>query len=186
MTMPTITIDQPLWLDGFVDWDRTYDSDQAKVGLAIALAKENRQRGTGLPFGAAVFDLNTSKAVGWGVNLVARCTNSILHAETMALMSAQAGLGRYQLFGGDGGGDYILAASSEPCAMCLSAAYYVGIRQTVYGTLGHEIKPYGFGLGPGLADLKDFLDANGFEYRGGIRSDEVLQLFETMPREHDK
>lgn len=179
MPLDNISIDQPEWLTGFVDWDLVCDSDEDKMGLAITLARINLESGTGLPFGAAVFDSDSGRSVGIGVNLVRRCNNSVLHAETMAIMSAQARLAVCNL-ADEAEGRYELVATSEPCAMCLGAAWYAGLRRAIYGTLGDEIKPYGFGLGPGLAELRDFLDRTGFELVPGVRSVEVLELFNRM------
>ncbi len=176
MPLTKICIDLPDWMAGFTDWDLTYDSNEKKMGLALALAGNNLERGTGLPFGAAVFDSDSGRPVGVGVNLARRCNNSILHAETMAIMSAQARLAVCNLADA-AGGRYELVASSEPCAMCLGAAWYAGLRRVVHGTLGDEIKPYGYGLGPGLAELRDYLDRAGFEIVSGIRAKEVLELF---------
>lgn len=179
MTIPEIVINQPDWLTGFVDWDRPYATDEEKMGLAIDLARANQGRQTGHPFGAAVFDQEIGLPVGVGVNLVGRCNNSILHAETMAIMSAQARLEVCPLTG-DAGPRYELIASSEPCAMCLGAAWYAGVKRIVFGTLDHEILPFGFGLGPGLNELRPFYEQNGVELKPGVRSKEVLELFERM------
>jgi tRNA(Arg) A34 adenosine deaminase TadA len=176
MHLPPIVIDQPDWLENFANKAPACPTDGAKMDLVIALARKNMEQGTGLPFGAAVFDRRTELPVGLGVNLVGKCNNSILHAETMAIMSAQAGLEGCHL-GEEEGRRYELAASSEPCAMCLGAAWYAGLRRVVHGTLGPDIKPFGFGLGPGLGDLAGFFDGSGFEIKGGVRREEALGLF---------
>ncbi len=176
MALPNIVVPQPGWLIGFVDWDRPRPGDEDKMGLVISLARENFRCGTGPPFGAAVFDRRLNLPVGVGVNLVRRAGNSLLHAETMALMSAQAGLGTFDL-GQDEGRRYELVASSEPCAMCLGAAWYAGVRRVVYGTFGRQIRPYGFGLGPGLEELRRYLERNGFELAGGVMAEEALAVF---------
>jgi len=48
----------PPWLPDVADASRRYLDDEERVGLAIALARENVARGDGGPFGAAVFDEN--------------------------------------------------------------------------------------------------------------------------------
>lgn len=178
MGLARLKITQPQWLDEYVDWRKKYTNDDEMMGLAIDLARQNLEQGTGTPFGAVIFDCTNQRPVGVGVNLVQACNNSILHAETMAIMSAQAGLALCSLAVEEGGPAYVLAASSEPCAMCLGAAWYAGIRRIIHGTLGHEIRPFGFGLGPGLAQLRGFLESGGVEIKGGIRSAEVIELME--------
>ncbi len=176
MFPPRIIIDQPGWLERFADPAQVYETDEAKMDLVISLARENLRQGTGLPFGAAIFDRRTNTPVGLGSNLVSRSNNSILHAETMAIMSAQAGL-QGCLLGEDQGHRFELIASSEPCAMCLGAAWYAGLRRVVHGTLGPDIRPYGYGLGPGLSDLEAFFNGTEFEIKGGVRRKEALALF---------
>ncbi|MBW1714139.1 MAG: hypothetical protein JRJ59_13465 [Deltaproteobacteria bacterium] len=95
----------------------SFPTDEDKVGLAMALARENDLRGTGLPFGAAVFQRGSGRLVGVGVNLAASHNNSLLHAETVALMAAQAALGTSSLNGSGEGKGHELAASSQPCAI---------------------------------------------------------------------
>ena len=70
-----------------------YRSDEERMRLAIELARQNVLRGTGGPFGAGVFEAQGGRLVAAGVNSVTRLGNSMLHAETLAIMLAQARLG---------------------------------------------------------------------------------------------
>ena len=57
--------------------------------LAIELARQNVLRGTGGPFGAAIFERSTGALLSVGVNSVVRLNNSTLHGEMVAIMMAQ-------------------------------------------------------------------------------------------------
>src|SRR5512139_3034350 len=94
-----ICIGLPGWVPGFVAGADTFSSDKDKMRLAIALARENVLQGSGGPFGAAVFEEPSGRVVGLGVNRVESSLNSMLHAEVMALMFAEAKVGSYTLRG---------------------------------------------------------------------------------------
>src|SRR5688572_28467275 len=53
---PVVHIEYPDWVDEVIDWKRVYETDEDRMRLAIAVARENVERGTGGPFGAAVFN----------------------------------------------------------------------------------------------------------------------------------
>ena len=54
---PVIRIEYPTWVgEGkVVDWNRIYATDEERMRLAIAVSRENVERETGGPFGAAIF-----------------------------------------------------------------------------------------------------------------------------------
>ena len=56
----------PVWVHE-LDLAATYPGDEAKVALAIDLARRNVDAGSGGPFGAAIFDRN-DRVVSIGVN----------------------------------------------------------------------------------------------------------------------
>src|SRR5690349_11413455 len=97
MLLNEIRITNPDWVHETVDFTRPYPDDDARIRVAIALARENVMRGSGGPFGAAVFDVNTGKLVGVGTNGVMRLNNSSAHAEMVALALAQARVGSFTL-----------------------------------------------------------------------------------------
>ena len=70
-----------------------------RMRFVIGLANENVERGTGGPFGAAVFEAKTGVLVSIGVNIVtiANCSHS--HAEMAALANAQKELENFDLGG---------------------------------------------------------------------------------------
>ena len=80
----------PDWIDEVVDWQRAHATPEERMRLAIRLSRENVERETGGPFGAAVFESASGTLVAVGVNSVERLTNSALHAELAAAYGALA------------------------------------------------------------------------------------------------
>ena len=115
--------------------------------LAVSLARENVRRGTGGPFGAAVFEARTGRLVAAGVSLVVPARWSGAHAEIVALALAQRALGTHDL-GGPGMAPHELVTSVEPCAMCLGAVAWSGVRRLVCGAREAEARAIGFDEGP--------------------------------------
>ena len=82
----------PRWVAGFLETrigGRRLRSPEMRMELAIALARENGRRGSGGPFGAAVFERDTGRLVAVGVNVVVASGLSLAHAEMLALSFAQ-------------------------------------------------------------------------------------------------
>ena len=127
LTSP-ISVDLPPWVHELVDAGRRYASDQERMRLAVDLSRENVLRRTGGPFGAAIFDAGTGELVSVGVNSVVRLNNCTLHGEMVAIMGAQARLGCFTLRSADGP-VYEMFTSCEPCAMCLGATLWSGVRR---------------------------------------------------------
>ena len=63
-------------------------TDEEKMRFVISLALENVDRGTGGPFGAAIFEIATGKLVAAGVNSVVPANQSWAHAEMTAFARA--------------------------------------------------------------------------------------------------
>jgi tRNA(Arg) A34 adenosine deaminase TadA len=122
-----------------------FDSVEARMRFVIDLACQNVERKTGGPFGAAVFEATTGRLVSIGVNLVEACSCSIAHAEMIALTMAQQTTGSFDL--GKGGTAYELVTSTEPCAMCLGAIPWSGLRRVVCGARGKDACEIGFDEG---------------------------------------
>ena len=168
----SIHIDYPDWVESLVDWERRYASDNDKMRLAIALSLENVERGTGGPFGAAIFARDTGELVSVGVNSVLRLNNCILHAEILAIMTAQGRLGCYTLHTDDGQ-RYELFSSCEPCAMCLGAALWSGVVRVVCGAMREDALRLGFEEGPVFAASQAYLEERGVEIVHGVLRDEA-------------
>ena len=84
-----LKIELPSWVAEFLDrGPQVFETDEERMRFAIALARENAERRTGGPFGAAVFD-GRGRLVAPGVNIVVTSNFSILHAEMVAISLAQ-------------------------------------------------------------------------------------------------
>lgn len=92
--------------------------------LAQAEARRGVRLGHGGPFGAVV--VRNGRVVAEAHNTVLRDHDPSAHAEVNAIRAAARQLKRPHLE------DCLLVASSEPCPMCLTTAYWAGIREIVY------------------------------------------------------
>ncbi|MDF2177243.1 nucleoside deaminase [Aliiglaciecola sp. CAU 1673] len=157
----TVTADLPAWVDEVVDWHKQYHTDEEKMLLAVELSKQNVLRGSGGPFGAAIFDRPSGRLVGVGVNRVMPCNNSALHAEVLAIMLSQSAEQQFTL--GANGQERELFASCEPCAMCLGATLWSGVKRLVCGATGDDARAIGFDEGPVFEQSFDYLKEAGLE-----------------------
>ena len=177
--LPRIEIALPDWIDDVVDFERTYDTIQDRMRLAIDLSRENILRSTGGPFGAAIFELESGRLISVGVNLVVPLNNSALHGEMVAFMLAQARLGTYSL-NAPSLPAHELVTSCDPCAMCLGATLWAGVRRVVCGADRDDAGEIMFDEGPVFPESYDYLTARGFEIVHGVLRDEareVLKLY---------
>jgi tRNA(Arg) A34 adenosine deaminase TadA len=176
---PVLTIAYPEWVAGVVDWQRVYPGDEDKMRLAIAVSRENVVRGSGGPFGAAVFERDTGRLVSVGMNSVVRLRNCTLHAEMVAFMTAQHRVGRFSL-SGDGLPVHELITSCEPCAMCLGATLWSGVKRVVYGAAREDASRLRFEEGPVFPQSYRYLEERGIAIvRGVLRAEAaaVLELY---------
>jgi tRNA(Arg) A34 adenosine deaminase TadA len=157
--MAFVTLQLPDWIEELAgDPERRYREPQERLRFAVELARRNVDRDTGGPFGAAVFDLSSFRLVAAGVNRVIPESCSVAHAETMAIMLAQKRLGTFDL---RSAGDFELASSAEPCAMCYGALPWSGIRRLAYGATREDVQAIGFDEGDKPADWARALEARG-------------------------
>jgi tRNA(Arg) A34 adenosine deaminase TadA len=170
-----IEIHLPAWVDDVVDWDRRYAGDEERVRLAIALSRENVERAAGGPFGAVVFESDTGAVVGAGVNCVERLGNAVLHAEVVALMFAQRRVGSFTL-GGAGAPAHELVSSCEPCAMCLGAVHWSGVRRLVFAAAREDASALAFDEGPVFPESYAYLEQRGLRIDRGVLRDEAAAV----------
>ncbi|HYR07607.1 MAG TPA: nucleoside deaminase [Longimicrobium sp.] len=175
--IPPLRIDYPDWVGSVVDWDRAYDTDEARMRLAILLSRENVERETGGPFGAAVFESGSGRLVAVGMNSVVRLNNCTLHGEVVAVMMAQSRLDCFTLRR-DGGPAYELVTSCEPCAMCLGATLWSGVRRLVCGAGRDDALRLGFDEGPVFPESYAYLEARGIQVVHGMLRDEANAVLE--------
>jgi tRNA(Arg) A34 adenosine deaminase TadA len=170
----------PGWITEFLPQPpHIYPTLEARMDLVTTLAQLNIQHGTGGPFGAGVFRLDTQKLVGAGVNLVLSSKSSIAHAEMVAIMIAQQVVGSHDL-GGIGLPLHELVTSCEPCGMCLGAISWSGVRQVVCGARGSDAEAAGFDEGPKPANWMAELKRRGITVTqdiGRTNASAVLQQY---------
>jgi tRNA(Arg) A34 adenosine deaminase TadA len=120
---------------------------EERMAALIALARENARRGTGGPFAAGVFELETGWLVSAGVNVVVPSRSSLAHAEVMAIAGAQQAFDTHDL-GAEPVPPLLLASTAEPCVMCLGALTWSGVRALECGASGEDVERAGFDEGP--------------------------------------
>ena len=172
-----VQIDYPGWVAGGVDWSRTYASDTDKMRLAIDVSRENVERETGGPFGAAIFERDSGRLVAVGMNSVVRLGNCTLHGEMVAFMMAQRRVGSYTL-----SAPHLpvheLFTSCEPCAMCLGATLWSGVRRVVYGAGREDASRLNFEEGPVFPESYKYLEDRGITIVRGVLRDEARAVLE--------
>ena len=177
---PDIHLELPGWiLDRAKAWDS--GSVEERMRLVIELARLNVEHGTGGPFAAAVFDAESGALVAPGVNLVVPAQCSSAHAEIVALSIAQRGLGTYDL-GGPGCPVLELVSSTEPCAMCLGAVPWSGVRRLVCGARDEDARAIGMDEGEKPADWQGALARRGIAVVRDVLRSEAADVLSQYAR----
>lgn len=146
----------PSWIDDIAGSAPRNGSEADRMAFAIDLARKNVAQGTGGPFGAAIFS-QTGALVSVGVNLVTSASCSVFHAEIVAIIMAQRALGTFDL----SSHHLELYSSTEPCAMCLGAIPWSGVRKLVCGARDEDARVVGFDEGAKPPDWKAGLVERG-------------------------
>jgi tRNA(Arg) A34 adenosine deaminase TadA len=142
-----LVFSMPPWLEDFInEQGRLFPSREDRMRFAIDLSEMNVTMKTGGPFGAAVFEKSGGKLIAAGVNRVVSAACSFAHAEMMAIGLAQKFTGHFDL-GGPGRPACELVTSTEPCAMCLGAIPWSGLRGLVCGARDEDARSLGFDEG---------------------------------------
>jgi tRNA(Arg) A34 adenosine deaminase TadA len=175
--LPVVHVEYPAWVDEIVDWGRTYASDDDKMRLAIAVSRENVVRGTGGPFGAAIFERASGALVAVGMNSVVRLNNCTLHGEMVAFMMAQQRIGSFTL-NSPGLPAHELFTSCEPCAMCLGGTLWSGVRRVVYGAGREDASRLNFEEGPVFPESYKYLEDRGITIQRNFLRDEATAILE--------
>jgi guanine deaminase len=103
---------------------------------AIRLARIHMEAKDGGPFGAVIVRNNEIIARGW--NQVTSSNDPTAHAEVVCIRNACTFLQDFDLSGCE------LFVNCEPCAMCLSAAYWARIETITYGADHNDAEAIGF------------------------------------------
>ena len=166
-----VSYELPEWIFHECELTTPRRSDEERMALAIELARRNVEHGGG-PFGAVVFEAASGAVLAPGVNQVVPQQSSLLHAEVMALMFAQATLGAFSL----AGGKYELFASSEPCVQCLGACHWAGLSRLVCGAPVAAAEVAGFEEGPRATDWRERLAAAGTPVVTGVNAEQAAEV----------
>ena len=173
----SVHLEYPPWVRGVVAWDHIYANDEEKMRLAIALSRENVERETGGPFGAAIFDMTSGQLVAVGMNSVVRLANCTLHGEMVAFMMAQRRVGSFSL-AAPGMPTHELFTSCEPCAMCLGATLWSGVKRVVCGAAREDATRLHFEEGPVFPESYQYLEARGIRIDRHVLRDEARAVLE--------
>jgi tRNA(Arg) A34 adenosine deaminase TadA len=178
-TMPrdVVQIDYPDWVRDTIAWDAVYRTDEERMRLAIAVSRENVERDTGGPFGAAVFESESGRLVAVGMNSVVRLNNCTLHGEMVAFMMAQARVRSFTLNAPQLPA-HELVTSCEPCAMCLGATLWSGVRRLVYGAGREDASLLHFDEGPVFPESYHYLEARGITIVRNLLRDEAIAVLD--------
>jgi tRNA(Arg) A34 adenosine deaminase TadA len=176
MRYPEVAFRLPGWVDEVIpDPARIYPTVDDRMGVVIELAHQNVQRGTGGPFAAAVFDARRHTLVAPGVNMVVPMGYSVAHGEVMAIVIAQRLIGTHDL-GGAGLPPFELVTSTEPCAMCLGALPWSGIRRLACGARDEDARAVGFDEGDKPANWPGLLERRGIGVTRDVRRGEAAAV----------
>ena len=178
----TVLVTLPDWIQERVILGSRYQTDEDRMRLAIELSRHNVARGTGGPFGAAIFEQSTGALLAVGVNSVMRLNNSTLHGETVAIMMAQQRLGSYTLAGSPDVA-YELFSSCDPCAMCLGAVLWSGVRRMVTGADRDDATALSFEEGPVFPQSYRYLEERGVTITRGVLRQEAAAVLELYRRQ---
>jgi tRNA(Arg) A34 adenosine deaminase TadA len=134
-------------------------------------------RGDGGPFGAAIFEADTGRLVSVGMNSVVRYNNCTLHGEMVAFMMAQRRVGSFTL-SRPGLPVHELHTSCEPCAMCLGATLWSGVKRVVYGAAREDASRLNFEEGPVFPESYKYLEDRGITIVRNVLRDEARAVLD--------
>jgi tRNA(Arg) A34 adenosine deaminase TadA len=164
----TLRIEMPSWIRDFHNGlPETLTTPQQRMEVAIALSRQNVIHGSGGPFGALVVEREQGTVIALGVNRVEPAHCSSAHAEIMALGLAQQTLANWNL-GQTGRGELELVTSCEPCAMCLGAIPWSGVKSVLCGASKDDAEAAGFDEGDRPEQWVDKLAARGIVVRTNL------------------
>lgn len=176
-----LTLDLPQWVRR-LNLDEKRDTLEERMAFVLELARRNVSEGTGGPFGAAIFEMEKGRLVSVGVNRVAPLHCSSAHAEIMAIMLAQQALKTFDL-GGKDLAPMELVSSTAPCAMCLGATPWSGVRRLVCGARAEDAETVGFDEGSKPTSWQECLRQRGIEVVEDVLREEaaaVLKAYQSQ------
>jgi tRNA(Arg) A34 adenosine deaminase TadA len=172
VSLPQWAVDENRLLPEFIP-----DVEQ-RMREVIRFAELNFDKKTGGPFAAGIFEKNSGKVVGIGVNRVVPSNNSSAHAEIVAISLAQTKLATFDL-GGPGMPDFQIVVNGRPCAMCCGALPWSGVRSLVIGASGERIESLtGFDEGAVHPNWQQELEARGIEVIENVLAKDAEVVFQ--------
>lgn len=169
-----LTIALPPWLASLNQEPRTIAGPLARMDFVIGLAERNLREQTGGPFAAAIFETETGRLVAAAANIVVWARCSVLHAEILAILLAQARLGTYDLHAD--GVERELVCSAEPCAMCFGAIPWSGLRKVVSGARDEDARAIGFDEGAKVPSWSKALNERGIAVVENVRREQAVEV----------
>lgn len=103
---------------------------------AIRVSQQTMRAGKGGPFGAVI--VRKGKVIATGNNQVTSKNDPTAHAEIVAIRAACKKLKTFQLENCE------LYTSCEPCPMCLSAIYWVRLKNVYFANTRQDAARIGF------------------------------------------
>jgi tRNA(Arg) A34 adenosine deaminase TadA len=167
-----MNVELPSWLHE-MSVPTHVDDDVTAMCVALDLATMNVDRGTGGPFGAVIVDDRTRAVVGLGVNLVTSIGCSVLHAEIVAIMQASERASTWDL---RSTGELTLVTTAEPCAMCMGAVPWSGVRRLVIGARDEDVRAIGFDEGAKRSQWMEDLRLRGIHVVRDVLREEAKHL----------
>ena len=167
MKYPTsVTLNLPEWLNQLLSGKALRLPDpEARMRWVIELSRLNVENASGGPFAAAVFERETGRLLGAGVNRVEPLNLSPAHAEIVAIAFAQEMTKTFDLNSFGAGSE--LLTSSQPCLMCLGAVLWSGVTRLTYGAAVADVTgTLGFDEGPLPRDWPGELNKRGITVVG--------------------
>lgn len=172
VSLPQWAVDENRLLPEFIP-----DVEQ-RMREVIRFAELNLDKKSGGPFAAGIFEKNSGKVVGIGVNRVVPSNNSSAHAEIVAISLAQTKLATFDL-GGPGMPDFQIVVNGRPCAMCCGALPWSGVRSLVIGASGERIESLtGFDEGAVHPNWQQELETRGIEVIENVLAKEAEVVFQ--------
>ena len=172
------SLDLPDWAVGELNRLPAYlPTLEERMTAVIEFSRLNFQHGTGGPFAAGIFERDSGRLVVIGVNRVVPFNCSSAHAEVMAISLAQKRLGVYDL-GAAGLPAHQIVVNWRPCAMCLGAVLWSGVRSMAIAGDGPELEAItGFDEGPVHPQWLREVNSRGIEVVNNVLTQEAIAVY---------
>ncbi len=171
-------LDLPDWAVDELNRLPAYFADvKARMAAVINFSRLNFQHNTGGPFAAGIFERDSGRLVVIGVNRVVPFNCSSAHAEVMTISLAQKLLGEYDL-GAAGLPAHQMVVNWRPCAMCVGAVLWSGVRSLVIAGDGPELETItGFDEGPVHPQWMSEVNDRGIEVVNNVLREEAIAVY---------